>query len=40
MEIDFESLSIKLRNNRFITGFEIRGMLYFSENIEKPLNEK
>jgi hypothetical protein len=40
MKIDLESLSIKLRNNRFIIEFKIRGMLHPSENIRKSLNKK
>jgi hypothetical protein len=40
MKIDLESLSIKLTNNRFIIGSEIRKIFYLSENTEKPLNEK
>jgi hypothetical protein len=40
MKIDLESLPIKLRDNRFIIGFEIRGVLHPSENIGKPLNKK
>jgi hypothetical protein len=40
MEIDFESLSVKLRDNRFITRSEIRRMLYSSENTGKLSNEK
>jgi hypothetical protein len=40
MEIDFESLFIKLRDNRFNIGSEIREIFYFSENTGKPLNEK
>jgi hypothetical protein len=40
IEIDFESLPIKLRNNKFITGSEARRVFHLSENIGKPLNEK
>jgi hypothetical protein len=40
IEIDLEFLSVKLRDNRFITESEVRKILYFSENIGKPLNEK
>jgi hypothetical protein len=40
MKIDFESLSIKLKNNKFIIGSEIKEIFYFSENIGKPLNKK
>jgi hypothetical protein len=40
IKIDFESLSIKLRNNKFIIGFEIRKVFYSNENIGKSLNKK
>jgi hypothetical protein len=40
MKIDLESLSIKLRNNKFTTGFEVKEVLHPSENIGKSLNEK
>jgi flagellar biosynthesis/type III secretory pathway chaperone len=40
MKIDFESFLIKLRDNRFIIGSEIRKILHFSENTGKPLNKK
>jgi hypothetical protein len=40
IEIDFESLFIKLKNNKFTTGSEIRKILHLNENIRKLLNEK
>jgi hypothetical protein len=40
IEIDFESLLIKLKNNRFTIRFEIKEIFYFNENIGKSLNEK
>jgi hypothetical protein len=40
MEIDLESFFVKLKDNKFIIGSEIREMLYPSENIGKPLNEE
>jgi hypothetical protein len=40
MEIDLESFSIKLKDNRFTTGSEIRRVFHPNENIEKSLNEE
>jgi hypothetical protein len=40
MKIDFEFFSVKLKNNRFTTGSEIREIFYFSEDIGKSLSEK
>jgi hypothetical protein len=40
IEIDLESLSVKLKNNRFTIESEIKEMLHFSENIGKSLNKK
>jgi hypothetical protein len=38
--MDLESLSVKLRNNKFTTGSEAKEIFHFSENIRKSLNEK
>jgi hypothetical protein len=40
MEIDLESLSVKLKNNRFTIGFEIKKMFHPNENTGKPLNKE
>jgi hypothetical protein len=40
MEIDFEFLPVKLRNNRFIIRSEARKVFHLSEDIGKSLNEK
>jgi hypothetical protein len=40
MEIDFESFSIKLKDNKFIIESEIKEMFYLSEDIGKSLSEK
>jgi hypothetical protein len=40
IEIDFESFSIKLRNNRFIIGSEVRGVFHPNENIGKSSNKE
>jgi hypothetical protein len=40
MEIDLESLPIKLRNNRFITRSKVRKVFHPNEDIGKSLNEK
>jgi hypothetical protein len=40
IKIDLESLSIKLRNNKFTIESKIRRILHLNENIGKPLNKK
>jgi hypothetical protein len=40
MEIDLESLPIKLKDNRFTTKSEIREVLHFSEDTGKSLNKE
>jgi hypothetical protein len=40
MEIDFESLSIKLKDNRFIIRSEVRKIFHFSEDTGKSSNKK
>jgi hypothetical protein len=40
IKIDLEFLFIKLKNNKYIIGFEVKEILYLSENIGKPLNKE
>jgi hypothetical protein len=40
MKIDLESLSVKLKNNRFTIRSEVKEVLHLSENIGKSLNKE
>jgi hypothetical protein len=40
IKIDFESLPVKLKNNKFTIGSEIRGVFHPSENTGKSLNKE
>jgi hypothetical protein len=40
IEIDLESLPVKLKNNKFTIGFKIRKIFHPSENTGKPLSEE